>query len=82
MQANATGRSAKTVREYLEKHYNEDVAASDKETIKLGVKALLEVVQSGGKNIELATMKRGQTLKASIAQRLGLSSLKAATLVK
>ncbi|XP_014678550.1 PREDICTED: proteasome subunit alpha type-7-like [Priapulus caudatus] len=61
--ANATGRSAKTVREYLEKHYNEEVAASEAETVKLAVKALLEVVQSGGKNIELATMKRGEALK-------------------
>lgn len=42
-QANAIGRSAKTVREFLEKHYSEEVANSDDETIKLAIKALLEV---------------------------------------
>ena len=42
-QANAIGRSAKTVREFLEKHYSEEVASSDDETIKLAIKALLEV---------------------------------------
>lgn len=61
--ANAIGRSAKTVREFLEKHYTEEVADSDDETIKLAIKALLEVVQSGGKNIELAIMRNGETLK-------------------
>lgn len=61
--ANAIGRSAKTVREFLEKHYTEEVADSDDETIKLALKALLEVVQSGGKNIELAIMRNGETLK-------------------
>merc|ERR1711976_10382 len=45
--ANATGRSAKTVREFLEKHYSEDDVADEHGAIKLAVKALLEVVQSG-----------------------------------
>lgn len=62
-QANAIGRSAKTVREFLEKHYNEETARSDHETIKLALKSLMEVVQSGGKNMELAVMKRNETLK-------------------
>ncbi|KAL3859746.1 hypothetical protein ACJMK2_009944 [Sinanodonta woodiana] len=61
--ANAIGRSAKSVREFLEKHYTDEVAASDKECIKLTLKALLEVVQSGGKNVELVIMTRGQPLK-------------------
>jgi len=61
--ANAIGRSAKTVREFLEKHYTDEVADSDDETIKLAIKALLEVVQSGGKNIELAVMRKGENLK-------------------
>ena len=64
-QANAIGRSAKTVREFLEKHYTDEVANNDKECIKLALKALLEVVQTGGKNVELATMKRGEPLKVS-----------------
>merc|ERR1711887_394050 len=44
--ANTIGRSAKTVREFLEKHYTEELAASESECIKLTLKALLEVVQS------------------------------------
>merc|ERR1739838_1160808 len=46
--ANAIGRNAKTVREFLEKNY-------DKE--KVAGKALLEVVQSGGKNLEICVME-------------------------
>ncbi|XP_048405937.1 proteasome subunit alpha type-7 [Stegostoma tigrinum] len=61
--ANAIGRSAKTVREFLEKNYTEEVTATDSGTIKLAIKALLEVVQSGGKHIELAVMKHEQLLR-------------------
>jgi hypothetical protein len=52
--ANAIGRSSKTVREFLEKNYKADASESD--TIKLAVKSLLEVVQTGAKNIDLAVM--------------------------
>ncbi len=61
--ADAIGRSAKTVREFLEKHYTEETVASDEETIKLALKALLEVVQSGSKTMEVAIMKRGEPLQ-------------------
>ncbi|XP_060063116.1 proteasome subunit alpha type-7-like [Ylistrum balloti] len=61
--ANAIGRSAKPVREFLEKHYTEEVAQSQEECIKLALKALLEVVQSGAKNVELAVMKENEPLK-------------------
>ncbi len=61
--ADAIGRSAKTVREFLEKHYTEERAASDEETIKLALKALLEVVQSGSKTMEVAVMRRGEPLQ-------------------
>lgn len=61
--ANAIGRSAKTVREFLEKDYSDETVQSEKETIKLAIKALLEVVQTGSKNIELAVMRRNQPLK-------------------
>lgn len=64
-QANAIGRSAKTVREYLEKHYTDEIKTNVEECIKLALKALLEVVQSGGKNMELAIMRRNEPLKVS-----------------
>merc|ERR1712130_196068 len=52
--ANAIGRSSKTVREFLEKNYKDDM--NENETIRLAVKSLLEVVQTGAKNIEIALM--------------------------
>jgi len=59
--ANATGRSDKTVREFLEKNYkNEDMVDDDK-AIRLAIRALLEVVQ--GRNLEVAIIKRGLKLK-------------------
>nr|XP_042095463.1 proteasome subunit alpha-type 8 isoform X2 [Ovis aries] len=71
-QANAIGRSAKTVREFLEKNYTEDAIAHDNEAIKLAIRALLEVVQSGGKNIELAIIRRNQPLKMFSAKEIEL----------
>ncbi|KAJ1569118.1 Proteasome subunit alpha type-4 [Cladochytrium tenue] len=65
-QANAIGRSSKTVREFLEKNYKESM--SDDDSIKLAVRALLEIVQTGAKNIEIAVMgpsRRLKTLDAS-----------------
>ena len=66
--ANAIGRSSKTVREFLEKNYSDDkqtsgnkhifyyvylIIISDEQALKLACQALLEVVQSSSKNIEL-----------------------------
>lgn len=59
--ANAIGRSSKTVREFLERNYQEDM---DREaTIRLAVKSLLEVVQTGAKNIEIALMASGKAVE-------------------
>jgi 20S proteasome subunit alpha 4 len=62
--ANATGRNSKTVREFLEKHYTDEKAADDQQTIKLTVQALLEVaaVDDTGKNIEVAIVRKGEPL--------------------
>lgn len=59
--ANAIGRSSKTVREFLERNYKEDM--DREETIKLTVKSLLEVVQTGAKNIEIAIMTAGNVIE-------------------
>lgn len=53
-QANAIGRSSKTVREFLEKNWKADMSRD--QVIQLAVKSLLEVVQTGAKNIDLAVM--------------------------
>jgi len=66
--ANATGRSGKTVREFLEKNYNPEIVDKDEEVIKLALKALLEVVQ--GKNLEVAIMKRGCRLSLLTEEQL------------
>lgn len=56
--ANSTGRGEKPVREYLEEHYCDDTIKDEASTLKLVVKALSQVVQSGAQNIEIAVMKR------------------------
>lgn len=53
--ANAIGRSSKTVREFLEKNHKDDMSRD--EAIKLTIKSLLEVVQTGAKNIEISIME-------------------------
>lgn len=63
LKANATGRSAKTVHEFLEKYYTTEEVSTEKGSIKLAIRALLEVVQSGQKNLEIAVMRRGEPLQ-------------------
>ncbi|EGG22055.1 proteasome subunit alpha type 7 [Cavenderia fasciculata] len=57
--AAAIGRNSKAVSEFLEKNYTDN---SDAESIKLAVRALLEVVESGNKNIEIAIIRRNQPI--------------------
>ena len=59
--ANAIGRSSKTVREFLERNYKDNMSRD--ETIKLTIKSLLEVVQTGAKNIEIAILENGKPLE-------------------
>ena len=56
MKANAIGgRNEKAVKEFLEKNWSADL--TEEQVIRLTVKALLEVVDSGSKNMEVAVMK-------------------------
>ena len=56
--ANATGNAAKTVKEFLEKNYKAEEVDTENGAIKLAIKALLEVVHSNQKNLEVAVMRR------------------------
>eukprot|EP01096_Ripella_sp_DP13-Kostka_P014313 TRINITY_DN642_c0_g1_i1.p1 TRINITY_DN642_c0_g1~~TRINITY_DN642_c0_g1_i1.p1 ORF type:complete len:250 (+),score=124.82 TRINITY_DN642_c0_g1_i1:48-797(+) len=56
--ANAIGKNSKTVKDFLEKHYTEGTAD---QSVKLCIRALLEVVESGNKNIEIAVLTKGAT---------------------
>ena len=49
-------RARLQVREYLEKNWKE---TSGKETLQLALKALMEVVEAGSKNLEVALMEAG-----------------------
>ncbi|KAF0771551.1 hypothetical protein AaE_002435 [Aphanomyces astaci] len=55
--ANAMGRNEKSTREFLEKNYVQDM--DEDAAVRLAVKALLEVVEAGSKNIEVAVVRRG-----------------------
>jgi len=56
--ANAIGRNSKTVVEFLEKHHNNPETTNEKAAVRLAITALLEVVESGAKNIEVGVMRR------------------------
>jgi len=51
------GRNEKSLREFLEKNYAENLSEGD--AVKLGIKALLEVVDSGAKNMEICVVRKG-----------------------
>jgi 20S proteasome subunit alpha 4 len=50
------GRNAKSLREFLEKGYEEGM--SEAASVKLAVQALLEVVDSGAKNMEVCVVRK------------------------
>lgn len=57
--ANAIGRNHKTVVEYLEKHHTAPDTTTEADAIRLTLRALLEVVDVGGQQIELAVVRHG-----------------------
>ena len=69
--AQAIGNNSKTLREFLEKHYDEYSAAEEKndakddspdDMVRLAIHSLLEVVESGAKNIEVVLIRPDQPL--------------------
>ena len=68
MKANAIGRSSKTVREFLERNHTDALDRSG--TIELTIKSLLEVVQTGAKNIEIAVMTPGNEVSYLQAEEI------------
>lgn len=66
--ANAIGRSSKTVREFLERNHAADLDRNG--TIELTIKSLLEVVQTGAKNIEIAIMAPGKEVEMLPAEEI------------
>eukprot|EP00009_Paramoeba_aestuarina_P016249 CAMPEP_0201540412 /NCGR_PEP_ID=MMETSP0161_2-20130828/70931_1 /ASSEMBLY_ACC=CAM_ASM_000251 /TAXON_ID=180227 /ORGANISM="Neoparamoeba aestuarina, Strain SoJaBio B1-5/56/2" /LENGTH=250 /DNA_ID=CAMNT_0047947881 /DNA_START=839 /DNA_END=1591 /DNA_ORIENTATION=+ len=54
--ANATGKNSKAVREFLEKKYKDDL--TDADAIDLTIRALMEAVESGSKNMDIVVMKK------------------------
>jgi len=68
--ANAIGRSSKTVREYLEKHYDDEKTVDEASGVKLVIQALLEVVESGSKNIEVSVIKDGKGVRSLSSEEI------------
>jgi len=63
------------VREYLEKHYKPEAVENEHLTLKLAIKSLSEVVQSGAQNIELVIMtwdSRARKVRCYRGSRSGL----------
>lgn len=54
------GRNEKAVREFLEKNWSANL--TQEEGVRMAVKALLEVVDSGSKNMEVAVMRHNQPM--------------------
>lgn len=54
------GRNAKSLREFLEKGYEESM--NETAAVKLAVQALLEVVDSGAKNMEVCVVRKNETI--------------------
>lgn len=51
------GRNAKSLREFLEKNYEDDM--TEKQCVRLAIQVLLEVVDSGAKNMEICVLRKG-----------------------
>uniref|UniRef100_A0A914Y8D6 Proteasome subunit alpha type n=1 Tax=Panagrolaimus superbus TaxID=310955 RepID=A0A914Y8D6_9BILA len=70
--ASSTGRGEKPIREYLEENYTDDNIKDEGSVLKLVIRSLSQVVQSGAQNIEIAVMKIGKTRKLGLEEVEGL----------
>ncbi|AQZ09986.1 PRE6 (YOL038W) [Zygosaccharomyces parabailii] len=70
--AQTIGRNSKTVREFLEKNYNrEEPPATVDECVRLTTRSLLEVVQTGAKNIEITVVRPGSQIETLTSEQIG-----------
>mmetsp|Transcript_74603 Transcript_74603/g.210782 ORF Transcript_74603/g.210782 Transcript_74603/m.210782 type:complete len:246 (-) Transcript_74603:316-1053(-) len=74
--ATAIGKNAKSVNDYLEKHYKEDM--SEQETMRLALKGLLEVFEASADNAENVEMQVVTKDGARLVPREDLAALIAA----
>jgi len=56
--ATAIGKNAKSVIDFLEKKFQEDM--DEEATLRMALKGLLEVTEASGKNIEVVIVKKDQ----------------------
>ncbi|CAI4803555.1 AGA_1a_G0050420.mRNA.1.CDS.1 [Saccharomyces cerevisiae] len=69
--AQTIGRNSKTVREFLEKNYDrKEPPVTVEECVKLTVRSLLEVVQTGAKNIEITVVKSDSDIVALSSEEI------------
>ena len=61
------------MREFLEKNHKDDMTRE--ETVKLAVKSLLEVVQTGAKNIEISVMDGYEKVMVRIFATPGIDNI-------
>jgi 20S proteasome subunit alpha 4 len=66
--ASSTGRGEKPIREYLEEHYTDNNIKDEDSVLKLVIRSLSQVVQSGAQNIEISVMKIGKTRKLGLEE--------------
>lgn len=59
--ATAIGKNSKSVVDFLEKKFTEDMDQDT--TVRLAIKALLEVTEASGKNVEVVVVKKNQQTK-------------------
>lgn len=52
--AGSIGKNEKVVKEYLENNYKDETVANEDLSLKLVIKALVPVVQTGARNMEIA----------------------------